>query len=91
VVVRGLSAVSGKDGGLAGTTSTASPPTWSGDYVLRIPACEGGDDRALRAATMEKVVAIYCDAEGLRGGERDAFMAAELKGLEIAATPRSRP
>jgi nitrite reductase/ring-hydroxylating ferredoxin subunit len=59
-------------------------PTWSGDNVLRIPACEGGDDRALRAATMEKVVAIYCGAEGLRGDERDALIAAELQKLESA-------
>ena len=66
-------------------------PTWSGDNVLRIPAREGDDDRNLRAATMEKVVAIYRDAEGLRGDERDALITAELKGLEIAATPRSCP
>ena len=59
-------------------------PTWSGDNVLRIPAREDEDDRALRAATMEKVVAIYRDAEGLRGDERDALVTAELLKLESA-------
>ena len=59
-------------------------PTWSGDNVLRIPTREGGDDRELRAATMEKVVQIYRDAERLRGDERDAFIGAALMGLESA-------
>ena len=46
-----------------------SRPTWSGDNVLRIPAREGDDDSALRAATMEKA-GIYRDDERLRGEAR---------------------
>ena len=38
----------------------------------------------LRAATMEKVVAIYRDTEGLRGDERDALITAGLQKLESA-------
>ena len=57
-------------------------PTWSGDNVLRIPARGGDDDEALRAATMEEVLAIYRAAERLRGDERDAFVMSRLERLE---------
>ena len=60
----------------------APVPTWSGDNVLRIPTREGDDDRDLRAVTMERVVAIYRGAEGLRGDERDALITAKLRKLE---------
>ena len=74
---------SGRSPVKAASFGPAPIPTWSGDNVLHIPMREGVDDATLRAATMEKVVEIYRDAEGLRGGERDAFVTAGLKKVEF--------
>ena len=64
--------------------SAASPiPTCAGDSVLRVPrAAAGESDEALVDAVAREVMNRVCDADHLRGAERDRAIEASLRALE---------
>lgn len=58
-------------------------PTWSGDTILRVPAGKHGEDSALGEEILAKVMAIYLEGDDMQGKDRDDFIVARLKELEV--------